>query len=137
MRLNDLGNCWNPGYNSRGEAKFAQYFQDEVERLACLSIERLKTYIGQPKLMAPLRRQARWTAEIMFAAEPAGAFLDALYDRVALERTKELVQLDPAHDASSPEALPLEPDKQKISPRHGGTPAASLSVLPPRMAWRA
>ncbi|RWE58135.1 MAG: glycosyltransferase family 4 protein [Mesorhizobium sp.] len=137
MRLNDLGNWWNPGYNSRGEAKFAQYFQDEVERLACLSMERLNTYIGQPKLMAPLRRQARWTAETMFAAEPAGAFLDALYDRVALERTKEPVQLDPALDASSPEALPLEPDKQKISPRHGGPPAASLSVLPPRMAWRA
>ena len=95
MRLDEVGDWWNPGYDFRGDANYAQYFRDEVERLASLAIERLKAYIGQPKLMAPLRREARRTAEIMFAAEPAGAFLDALYDRVALERTTEPAQLDP------------------------------------------
>jgi glycosyltransferase involved in cell wall biosynthesis len=129
VRLNEIGKCWNPGYNSRGEAKFAQYFRDEVERLACLAIDRLKTYIGEPKLMAPLRRQARRTAEDMFAAEPAGAFFDALYDRVAVERTREPAQLDPTLDASSPETLPLEPDKQQASRRRGGMAAGSGGAL--------
>ncbi|QKD00259.1 glycosyltransferase family 4 protein [Mesorhizobium loti] len=108
VELDDTGNWLNPGYDSRGEAKYAQYFRDEVERLASLAIERLKPFIGQPALMAPLRREARRTAEVMFAAEPAAAFFDALYDRVALERTREPVQLDPALDVSSPKSLPLE-----------------------------
>ena len=108
VKLNEVGDWWNPGYDFRGDANFAQYFRDEVERLACLAIDRLKTYIGHPELMAPLRRQARRTAETMFAAEPAGAFLDALYDRVALERATDPAQLDPALDVSSPQSLPAE-----------------------------
>ncbi|UVK39155.1 glycosyltransferase family 4 protein [Mesorhizobium sp. AR10] len=114
VRLDEVGDWWNPGYDFRGDANYAQYFRDEVERLASLTIERLKTYIGQPKLMAPLRREARRTAETMFAAESAGAFLDGLYDRVALERTKEPAQLDPTLDVSSPQALPLEPAGRKV-----------------------
>jgi hypothetical protein len=108
VKLDDTGNWWNPGYDFRGEAKYAEYFRDEVERLASVAIERLKPYIGQPALMAPLRRDARRTAEIMFGAEPAAAFLDALYNRVALEKTSEPAQLDPAFDISSPQSLPLE-----------------------------
>ncbi len=95
VRLDEVGDWWSPGYDFRGDAIYAQYFRDEVERLASLAVERLKAYIGQPKLMAPLRREARRTAEVMFAAEPAGAFLDALYDRVALEPTTEPAQLRP------------------------------------------
>ncbi|WP_214472406.1 glycosyltransferase family 4 protein [Mesorhizobium sp. dw_380] len=108
VELDDIGDWSSPGYDSRGEAKYAQYFRDEVERLASLAIERLKPYIGQPALMAPLRREARRTAEVMFAAEPAAAFFDALYDRVALERAREPAQLDPALDVSSPQSLPRE-----------------------------
>ncbi|RJT42638.1 glycosyltransferase [Mesorhizobium waimense] len=113
VKLDKVGNWSNPGYNSRGDAHFAQYFRDEVERLASLAVERLKAYIGRPDLMAPLRREARRTAEIMFAAGPAGAFLDGLYDRVALERTNESARLNPTLDVSSPESLPLEPDERQ------------------------
>jgi glycosyltransferase involved in cell wall biosynthesis len=111
VELDDTGDWSSPGYDARGEAKFAQYFRDEVERLASLAIERLKPYIGQPALMAPLRREARRTAEVMFAAEPAGAFFDALYDRVAVERARQPAEIDPALDVSSPQSLPLEPLK--------------------------
>jgi len=137
VKLDDIGDWWSPGYDSRGEAKYAQYFRDEVERLASLAIERLKPYIGQPALMTPLRREARRTAEIMFAAEPAGAFLDALYDRVALERTREPAQLDPALDVSSPQSLPLEtlgpvslpfePDRQNAMEQAHRIPTASAA----------
>lgn len=103
VRLNDVGDWWSPGYNHRGEEVFARYFRDEVERLACLAFDRLQTYIGRPDLMAPLRHEARRTAEIMFAPGPASAFLDSLYDRVALERISDPAQIDPNVDVSSPE----------------------------------
>jgi len=122
VKLDDVGDWWNPGYDSRGEANYGQYFRDEVERLASLAIERLKPYIGQPALMAPLRREARRTAEIMFSAEPAGAFLDALYDRVALERAGEPARLDPALDVSSPQSLPLETLRPASTPLEPSRP---------------
>ena len=103
VRLNDIGDWWNPGYHLRGGEVYEQYFSDEVDRLASIALDRIKPYIGHPDLMAPLRRGARRTAEIMFSAGPAGAFFDELYDRVALERTSEPAQVDPQLDISSPE----------------------------------
>ena len=108
VKLNDVGDWWSPGYDSRGDASYAQYFRDEVERLATEAIERLTPYIGQPALMAPLRRQARLTAEFMFASKPAGEFLDGLYERVALDRSKGPARLDPALDISSPQSPPAD-----------------------------
>lgn len=105
VKLNEVGDWWNPGYDFRGDADYAQYFRDEVERLAAEAIERLTVYIGQPQLMAPLRREARRTAEIMFGSRPAGEFLDSLYERVAMERAKDPARLDPALDTSSPPAF--------------------------------
>ena len=104
VKLNDVGDWWSPGYDSRGDASYAQYFRDEVERLATEAIERLTPYIGQPTLMAPLRRHARRTAEAMFASKPAGEFLDGLYDRVAKERSKDPARLDLTLDISSPQS---------------------------------
>jgi len=106
VRLNEVGDWWSPGYDFRGEADYARYFRDEVERLATEAIDRLTVYIGQPELMAPLRREARRTAEIMFGSGPAGEFLDSLYERVAMERTSDPARFDPALDTSSPPSLP-------------------------------
>ena len=116
VKLNDVGDWWSPGYDSRGEASYAQYFRDEVERLASEAIERLTPYIGQPALLAPLRRQARRTAEVMFASGPAGEFLDELYDRVAQERGKEPARLDAALDISSPQSPLADFGQQDTNP---------------------
>jgi glycosyltransferase involved in cell wall biosynthesis len=129
VRLTAVGDWWTPGYDRRGDAVYARYFRDEVERLAELAVERLKTYIGRPKLLAPLRREARRTAEVMFAAEPAAAFLDALYDRVALERTTEPAVLDPILDVSSPEAVPLARVRLDQA-LHRNTQATSRASVP-------
>lgn len=127
VKLNEVGDWWSPGYDFRGDPGYAQYFRDEVERLATEAVERLSSYIGQPKLMAPLRRQARRTAEIMFASGPAGEFFDALYDRVARERSKDPARLDPALDLSSPERLPPDFGPQDISASPPSLPAASAA----------
>lgn len=131
VRLNDIGDWWSPGYDSRGEAKYAEYFRDEVERLASLAIERLKPYIGQPALMEPLRRDARRTAETMFGLESADAFLDALYDRVALESVRESVQLDPALDVASPQSLQLKTVRLGSSQFEPGRQECSGQTHPP------
>ncbi|WFP76501.1 glycosyltransferase family 4 protein [Mesorhizobium sp. WSM4906] len=123
VKLNDVGDWWNPGYDSRGDAAYARYFGDEVERLATEAVERLMPYIGQPKLMAPLRRQARGTAEVMFGSKPAGEFLDGLYGRVALERTTDPARLDPALDISSPQSLPTDFGLQDTDPNRTASAA--------------
>lgn len=102
VRLNAVGDWWNPGYDKRADEIYASYFRDEVERLASLTVERLEAFVGRPDLLAPLRREARWTAEQMFAAKPAGEFLDELYERVALEGTGAAARINPAFDISSP-----------------------------------
>jgi glycosyltransferase involved in cell wall biosynthesis len=101
--LNDIGTWWNPGYRFRGDEVYERYFSDEVDRLASMALDRIEPYIGRPDLMAPLRYEARRTAEIMFSAGPASAFFDELYDRVALERISEPAKVDPKLDISSPE----------------------------------
>ena len=103
VRLNAVGDWWNPGYGKRADAVYARYFRDEVERLASLVIERLDSFVGRPDRLAPLRREARRTAEQMFAAKPAGEFLDGMYERVALEGTSDAARIDPAFDVSSPQ----------------------------------
>jgi hypothetical protein len=90
-----------------------------------VAVERLKIH---PKLMAPLRHEARKTAEIVFAADPAGAFLDALCDRVAVEPTTEPAQRDPILDVSSPDALPPEPSKRKAPRQRRDMPAVSRQL---------
>ncbi|TIS60855.1 MAG: glycosyltransferase family 4 protein [Mesorhizobium sp.] len=112
VKLNEIGDWWSPGYDSRGDAGYARYFRDEVDRLAGEAVERLIPYIAQPKRMAPLRRHARRTAEVMFASGPAGEFLDSLYERVAAERSKDQARADPALDISSPQSLPAAPALQ-------------------------
>ncbi|CDX13136.1 conserved hypothetical protein [Mesorhizobium sp. SOD10] len=104
VKLTEDGDWWNPGYDLRGDAGYARYFRDEVERLATEAVDRLTVYIGQPNLMTPLRRGARRTAETLFASGPAAEFLDALYERVAFERSGEPARLDPALDLSSPQS---------------------------------
>lgn len=103
MRLDEVGDWWNPGYHKRADEAYAAYFRDEVDRLASLAVERLRTFVNRPDLLMPLRREARRTAEQMFASEPAANFLDGLYERVASEGTSEPARLDPAFDVSSPE----------------------------------
>jgi glycosyltransferase involved in cell wall biosynthesis len=103
VRLDAVGDWWNPGYDKRADDVYARYFRDEVERLANLAIERLTPFINRPDRLAPLRRQARRTAEQMFAAGQAADFLDGLYERVALEGTSEPARLDPLADVSSPQ----------------------------------
>ena len=125
VRLNDVGDWWSPGYDFRGDANYAQYFRDEVERLATEAIARLTVYIGQPNLMAPLRREARRTAEAMFASGPAGEFLDTLYERVAMERSRDPARLDPALDASSPQSLPPASGAQDTATQAPGVASAA------------
>jgi hypothetical protein len=103
VRLDAVGDWWNPGYDKRADDVYARYFRDEVERLASLAIERLMPFINRPDRLAPLRRQARRTAEQMFAARQAADFLDGLYERVVLEDTSEPARLDPLADVSSPQ----------------------------------
>jgi len=76
----------------------------------------------------------------MFAAEPAGAFFDALYDRVALERVREPAQLDPALDVSSPPVpaarnlrpyrcrLTLAGECNRASPPHPDSPRLNTTA---------
>ncbi|UCI07715.1 glycosyltransferase family 4 protein [Mesorhizobium sp. B1-1-8] len=127
VKLTETGDWSSPGYNFRGDAGYARYFRDEVERLATEAVERLTVYIGQPKLMAPLRRQARRTAEIMFGSGPAAEFFDALYDRVALESTREPARLDPMHDISSPQSLPPESGEKGPAAEIRSPPRASAA----------
>ncbi|MEW6632168.1 MAG: glycosyltransferase family 4 protein [Pseudomonadota bacterium] len=127
VKLNEVGDWWSPGYDFRGDQDYAQYFRDEVERLATEAIDRLAIYIGQPKLMAPLRREARRTAEVMFGSEPAGKFLDSLYERVAMERTRDPAHLDPALDTSSPRSLPPASSSKGAARRSPGGPVASAA----------
>jgi glycosyltransferase involved in cell wall biosynthesis len=103
VRLDEVGDWWNPGYHKRADETYARYFRDEVERLASLAVERLATFVNRPDLLMPLRREARRTAEQMFASAPAGDFLDGLYERVASEGTSQPARIDPAFDVSSPE----------------------------------
>jgi glycosyltransferase involved in cell wall biosynthesis len=103
VQLDEVGDWWNPGYHKRADEAYASYFRDEVERLASLAVERIRGFVNRPDLLAPLRREARRTAEQMFASEPAGDFLDDLYERVASEGTSQPARIDPAFDVSSPE----------------------------------
>lgn len=48
MRLNEVGDWWGPGYDFRGGTDYAEYFRDEVERLATEAIEPLAAYMRQP-----------------------------------------------------------------------------------------
>ncbi|MDX8532973.1 glycosyltransferase family 4 protein [Mesorhizobium sp. VK25A] len=127
VKLNDVGDWWSPGYDFRGDADYARYFRDEVERLATEAVARLTVYIGQPNLMAPLRREARRTAETMFASGPAGEFLDALYDRVAMERSSDPAQLDSALDTSSPLFLPHASSPQGTAIQSPDAPVSSAA----------
>jgi len=102
LRLTEQGEWWTPGYGKRNTKSYEDYFRDEVERLAEETLARLRTFLGRPDLLMPLRREARRTAERMFASQAAGEFFDALYDRVALETTREPALADPALDISSP-----------------------------------
>lgn len=101
VRVNAVGEWWNPGYNTRGSERFASHFRDEVERLASLALDRLSGYVGQPDRLAALRREARKTAETMFASEAAGRYLDNLYERVCEESTERPARLDAMFDVSS------------------------------------
>ena len=104
-----------------------RYIRDEFERLATEAIARLAINIEQPKLMAPLRREARRTAETMFASGPASEFLDALCERVAMERTNDPARLDPALDSSSPQSLPLVSGARGAAMRSLGASVASAT----------
>ncbi len=86
VQMTDTGEWWTPGgYAARGEKAYADHFRDEVERLADGALRRIEGFLGDPASLRPLRREARGTAERMFASEAAGSFLDDLYERVAAE----------------------------------------------------
>lgn len=106
------GEWINPGYDKRDQQVFANYFKDEVERLALEITDRLEGLLGQRAAMIRMRKYARLTAEKMFSAATQGAMWDDLYARVAREDVRSPTELDPSLDISSPtnarEALDLD-----------------------------
>jgi glycosyltransferase involved in cell wall biosynthesis len=98
----DVGEWANPGYARRGEAVYANYFRDEVERIADATIDRLADILNAPATLATMRRNARETAIAMFDAKAATLYWDDFYERVAAESTSSPATLRDGLDVSAP-----------------------------------
>lgn len=101
LNKTEMGEWINPGYDRRGDRAFASHFRDEVERLSEEITDRLEGLLSQSAFLLDLRKNARLTAETMFAASSQGNLWDDLYARVAQERKHSAIELDPSLDASS------------------------------------
>ena len=106
VRLDEVGDWWNPGYHKRADEAYAAYFRDEVDRLASLAVERLRD-LRQPPGLADAAAARSTQDRRADVCQRAGRefFLDGLYERVASEGTGEPARLDPASRRLVPGAL--------------------------------
>lgn len=101
LEVDAIGKWLRPSYDTRGEKSYETHFADQVEHLADHALAAIRPYLNAPEKLLPLRRNARLTAEKMFAPGVSGAFYDPFYERVAAETLSSRPQCGPL-DVSSP-----------------------------------